>query len=193
MQERSVPFTPPRPQRRLPRLATLAACALLPPLIACGSKAATSATKGGATPAGAKLTVHLGYFPNLTHATAIVGVAQGIFARDLGPNVTLQTATFNAGPAEVEALFSGALDAAYMGPNPAVNAYVQSGGSAVRVISGATSGGAFLVVRPEINAAADLKGKTVASPQLGNTQDVALRSWLKQQGLKTDLNGGGDV
>jgi NitT/TauT family transport system substrate-binding protein len=174
------------------------ACALLC-LAGCSSSAnnataTNSAGKGAASPAsGSKLTLHLGYFPNVTHATALVGVSQGIFARDLGANVSLQTATFNAGPAEVEALFSGALDAAYMGPNPAVNAYVQSGGSAVRVISGATACGAFLVVRSDINTAADLRGKTVASPQLGNTQDVALRSWLQKQGLKTDINGGGDL
>jgi NitT/TauT family transport system substrate-binding protein len=100
---------------------------------------------------------------------------------------------FNAGPAETEALFSGAIDATYIGPNPAINAFAKSNGQAVRIISGATSGGAFLVVNPSINSAADLKGKKIASPQLGNTQDVALRSWLKSQGLKTDTQGGGDV
>src|SRR5262249_54136637 len=91
------------------------------------------------------------------------------------------------------ALLAGALDIGYIGPNPAVNAYVQSNGSAVRVVSGAASGGASLVVKPDITKAADLKGKRVASPQLGNTQDVALRTWLKKQGLKTDPQGGGDV
>jgi NitT/TauT family transport system substrate-binding protein len=101
--------------------------------------------------------------------------------------------TFNAGPAAVEALFSEALDATYVGPNPAINAFVKSKGEAIRIISGATSGGAFLVVKPEIAKAADLKGKKVASPQLGGTQDVALRSWLKGNGLKTTPEGGGDV
>ncbi|HZQ35891.1 MAG TPA: ABC transporter substrate-binding protein [Dehalococcoidia bacterium] len=183
--------------RRRPALGALAAAALSVALVACGSsKAPANSTAGGAagSPApGSRVTLRLGYFPNITHATAIVGVEQGIFAQALGPNVKLETSTFNAGPAAVEALFSHALDAAYMGPNPALNAYVQSKGEAVRVISGATSGGAYLVVRPDVNGAADLRGKKVASPQLGNTQDVALRNWLSSQGLKTDPQGGGDV
>jgi NitT/TauT family transport system substrate-binding protein len=136
--------------------------------------------------------VRLGYFPNVTHATALVGVESGIFKNALGPD-TLETKTFNAGPAAVEALFSGALDATYIGPNPAINAYVQSGGKAIRIVSGATSGGALLVVKPSINSPADLKGKKVASPQRGGTQDVALRYWLKNNNLKADLEGGGDV
>jgi NitT/TauT family transport system substrate-binding protein len=142
---------------------------------------------------GEKVTLRLGYFANITHASALVGLEKGIFAEKLGPDVTLQPSVFNAGPAAVEAIFSGAIDATYVGPNPAINAYAKSNGQAVRIISGATSGGAFLVVDPAINSAADLKGKKVATPQLGNTQDVALRSWLKSQGLKTDTQGGGDV
>jgi NitT/TauT family transport system substrate-binding protein len=137
--------------------------------------------------------LRLGYFPNLTHATALVGVANGIFAKDLGPNVTLQTKTFNAGPAAVEALFANSLDITYVGPNPAINAFQKSNGQAVRIIAGATSGGAGLVVKPTINSPADLKGKKLASPQLGNTQDVALRTWLKKNGLNTTPEGGGDV
>jgi NitT/TauT family transport system substrate-binding protein len=160
--------------------------------VACGGSGSTNSdSAAGRGPD--RVTLRLGYFPNITHATGIVGVESGIFARNLGDNVSLETATFNAGPAAVEALFSGAIDATYIGPNPAINAYVRSKGEAIRVISGATSGGAFLVVKPEINSAQDLRGKKVASPQLGNTQDVALRSWLKQQGLKTDVQGGGDV
>src|SRR5207253_7177957 len=131
--------------------------------------------------------------PNLTHASAIVGVDHGIFQKDLGSNVTLKTSTYTAGPEEVTALFAGALDAAYMGPNPAINAYTKSNGVAIRIISGATSGGAFLVVKPSITSAADLKGKKIAAPQLGNTQDVALRNWLKSKGLNTTTAGGGDV
>ncbi len=142
---------------------------------------------------GTRVTLRLGYLPNITHATAIVGVESGIFGRNPGANAKLTTATFNAGPAAVEALFSGALDASYIGPDPAINAYVRSRGEAVRIVSGATSGGASLIVRPEINAPADLRGKKVASPQLGNTQDGALRSWLQIQGLKSDAQGGGDV
>lgn len=136
--------------------------------------------------------LRLGYFPNITHAAALVGVSDGIFARQLGAT-KLETFTFNAGPAAIEALLSGSLDASYVGPNPAINAFVKSRGEAVRIIAGATSGGAFLVVRPEISGAADLRGQAVASPQLGGTQDVALRSWLATQGLKTDTSGGGDV
>ena len=137
--------------------------------------------------------MRLGYFPNVTHATALAGVNQGIFATKLGPNVKLETKTFNAGPAAVEALFSDALDATYIGPNPSINAFVKSKGAAIRIVSGATSGGASFVVKPDITDAAQLKGKKVASPQLGGTQDVALRAWLASKGLKTDPTGGGDV
>ena len=159
-------------------------------LAACGSTAGASGAGASST---AKVTLRLGYFPNVTHATALVGVEKGIFAAKLGPNVTLQTQTFNAGGKAIDALFADAIDATYVGPNPAINGYVKSHGEALRIISGATSGGAFLVVKPTINTAADLKGKKVASPQLGNTQDVALRAWLKKQGLSTDTSGGGDV
>jgi len=158
---------------------------------ACGGGAAPSSTNAAA-PKG-PVTLHLGYFPNVTHATAIVGVEQGIFARTLGPGVTLETTTCNAGPAAVETIFSGALDATYIGPNPAINAFAKSHGEAIRIVSGATSGGAALVVKPEITDAAGLRGKKVASPQLGNTQDVALRTWLKEKGLSSDAQGGGDV
>lgn len=138
------------------------------------------------------MTVRLGHFPNVTHATAIVGVEKGIFARSLGAD-KLEVKTFNAGPAAVEALLSGGLDAAYMGPNPAINAFVRSGGQAIRIVSGATSGGAALVVTPSVADAAGLRGKKVASPQLGGTQDVALRQWLAGKGLRTTPQGGGDV
>jgi NitT/TauT family transport system substrate-binding protein len=159
-----------------------------------GSGSSTSAAKeGGAVKPAGKVTLRLGYFPNITHASALVGVEKGIFADKLGPDVTLATSAFNAGPAAVEAIFSGAIDATYLGPNPAINAFAKSNGDAIRIISGATSGGAFLVVNPSINKPADLKGKKVATPQLGNTQDVALRSWLKANKLSSDAQGGGDV
>jgi NitT/TauT family transport system substrate-binding protein len=122
-----------------------------------------------------------------------VGVEKGFFATSLGASATLKPANFNAGPAAIEALFSDAIDATYIGPNPTVNGFVQSKGEAVRVISGAASGGAFLVVRKDINTPNDLKGTTIATPQLGNTQDVALRHWLTTQGLTSTLTGGGDV
>jgi NitT/TauT family transport system substrate-binding protein len=146
-----------------------------------------------AAPKQGSVTLRLGYFPNVTHATAIVGVESGLFKEKLGNTVQLETSTFNAGPAAIEALNSDALDATYIGPNPAINAYAQSDGEAIRIVSGATSGGAFLVVKSTIKSAKDLKGKKVASPQLGNTQDVALRTYLKKKGLKTDTAGGGDV
>jgi NitT/TauT family transport system substrate-binding protein len=168
------------------------------PVVALASALLTSACGGGdgaSSGAGSgdgAATVRLGYFPNVTHATAIVGVESGIFKTALGAN-SLEVKTFNAGPAAVEALFSGAIDATYIGPNPTVNAHAQSGGEAIRIISGATSGGALLIVKPSIGSPADLKGKKLATPQRGGTQDVALRAWLKANGLKADLAGGGDV
>ena len=128
--------------------------------------------------------VRIGYFANITHAQALVGKANGTFEKRMG--VKIDWKGFNAGPTAMEALLSGALDIAYVGPNPAVNAYLRSGGKALRVISGACSGGAALVVHREsgVTRPADLKGKRVASPELGNTQDVALRHWLATQGLK---------
>ncbi|HSR26155.1 MAG TPA: ABC transporter substrate-binding protein, partial [Candidatus Eisenbacteria bacterium] len=117
---------------------------------------------------------------------------KGFLAKDLG-RTRLQTQVFNAGPAAIEALNAGALDAAYVGPNPAVNAFVRSDGAAIRIVSGVTSGGAQLVVRPGIRSASDLKGKNLASPQLGGTQDVALRTWLSRHGLRSSPSGGGDV
>lgn len=141
------------------------------------------------TPAGE---LKLGYFGNITHAAALVGLKQGFLAKELG-STKLSTETFNAGPAAIEALNAGAIDAAYIGPNPAINSFVKSGGESVSVIAGAAAGGAQLVVRPEITSAADLKGKTLASPQLGGTQDVALRAWLGSQGYDTNVDGSGDV
>ncbi len=155
----------------------------------CGSSSSAASTGSSSSP----VTLHLGYLTNITHATALVGVRGGIFAKDLGSGVTLKTETFNAGPDEVTALFSGALDAAYIGPGPAINAWQKSQGQAIRIISGAASGGASLVVTKGITSVAALKGKTLATPQLGNTQDVALRYFLLQHGLKTDTQGGGDV
>ena len=168
--------------------ALVAALALLTAACGGGGSGAGSGPGGADAPT----TVRLGFFPNVTHATALVGVEAGIFKAALGPN-ELQVKTFNAGPAAVEALFSGAVDATYIGPNPAINAHVQSRGEAVRIVSGATSGGASLVVRSSINGPADLRGKKLATPQRGGTQDVALRHWLRSNGLKSDLEGGGDV
>ena len=131
-----------------------------------------------------QVTLRLGYFPNITHATAIVGLEKGILAKNLGPNVKLEAQTFNAGPQAIEAIFAEGLDAAFIGPNPAINAFAKSNGEAIKIIAGSTSGGAYLVVKPEISSAEDLKGKKVATPQAGSTQDVALRSWLDEKGVK---------
>lgn len=152
--------------------------------------AALAAACGGASAddAGGRTTLRLGYFPNLTHASAVYGVASGTYARELGAT-TLRTQTFNAGPAEVEALFAGAIDAAYIGPGPAVNAFLRSKGDVV-LVAGATSGGAALVVRPGVT---DLKGLRLADPQTGGTQDIALRTYLAAKGLKVDRQGKGDV
>ncbi len=157
---------------------------------ACGDDAPAAQEGKAATE---RVTLRLGYFPNVTHATAIVGVEQKLFEKSLGSGAALETASFNSGTEAVEALFSDAIDATFIGPNPAINAWQQSDGQAIRIVSGATSGGAFLVVRKGIQSAKDLRGKTLPSPDLGNTQDVALRAWLKDQGLETDLEGGGDV
>jgi NitT/TauT family transport system substrate-binding protein len=170
--------------RALATVAVLATAAL--GAAACGDDSGDGGSSG-------PVTLRLGYFPNITHAPALVGVEKGIFAEKLGGNVKLETTTFNAGPAAVEAIFSGALDATYIGPNPTVNAFSKSKGEAIRVISGAASGGVALVVKPDINSVEDLKGKKIATPQLGNTQDVALRYWLKEKGITTTKEGGGDV
>lgn len=136
--------------------------------------------------------LRLGHFPNVTHAAALVAAQTDRFTQALG-KTQLELLTFNAGPAAVEALLSEALDITYIGPNPTLNAYVKSKGQAVRVIAGATSGGAGLVVTPDIGSPEQLRGKKLASPQLGGTQDVSLRAWLAKHGLKTDPYGGGDV
>jgi NitT/TauT family transport system substrate-binding protein len=142
---------------------------------------------------GDSVTLRLGYFPNVTHAPAIVGMEEGILTDALGSGVVLEPHAFNAGPEVVEAIFNGALDASFIGPNPAINAFAQSEGQAIRIVSGATSGGAALIVRDDITSADQLSGAVLATPQLGNTQDVALRAWLLEQGYETDLEGGGDV
>jgi NitT/TauT family transport system substrate-binding protein len=138
------------------------------------------------------VTMRVGYFPNITHSQALVGVARGDFSKALGQNVTLDVKVFNAGPSAIEAMFAGQLDLSYIGPNPAINGYVKSNGQALRVIAGATSGGAALIIRPDANIARpeDLAGKKIASPQLGNTQDVALRAYLAAHGLKPTEKGG---
>jgi NitT/TauT family transport system substrate-binding protein len=145
-------------------------------------------------PATAQTLVRVGAFPNITHPQAMVGKSNGWFDKALGSGVKIDWKSFNAGPAAIEALFSGAIDMTYIGPNPAITGYVRSQGEALRIVAGATSGGASLVVRNDsgIQKPEDFHGKKVASPQMGNTQDVALRAWLKAHGMKS-LDKGGDV
>jgi sulfonate transport system substrate-binding protein len=145
-------------------------------------------------PLSAQSVIRVGAFPNITHAQAMVGKANGYFEKAMGPGVKIDWKGFNAGPAAIEALFAGAIDMTYIGPNPAISGYVRSNGEALRVIAGATSGGAALIVRNDsgIQKPEDFHGKRIATPQLGNTQDVALRSWLKAHGMKP-VEKGGDV
>lgn len=137
--------------------------------------------------------IRVAYFANLTHVQPLVGLKQGTFKEELG-DVAIKALTFNAGPSEIEALFAGEVDIGYIGPGPAINGYTKSNGEALRIVAGAVSGGAAMVVRPEagIKGPADFHGKKLASPQPGNTQDVALRHYLQANGLKT-IEQGGDV
>lgn len=141
--------------------------------------------------------VRVGYFPNVTHAQGVIGSQstrekQGWFEERLGSGVVLQWFPYNAGPSAMEAIFAGSIDLTYVGPNPALNAYIRAGGDEIRLLAGATLGGAALVVPGDgwLGSAADFKGRRVATPQLGNTQDVAARAWLKKQGFKITLTGG---
>src|ERR671914_1348548 len=137
-------------------------------------------------------TLRIGYFPNINHAQAVIGLGRGDFQRALGDNVEVTTQIFNAGPSAMEALLANQIDVTYIGPNPAINGYVQSNGEALRIISGAASGGTVFVVRNDsgINSPQDLANKKFSSPQLGNTQDVALRKYLLNNGYNTKDKGG---
>jgi len=134
--------------------------------------------------------LRLGHFPNITHAQALYAHATGEFEKAVG--VPIQWSTFNAGPSAIEALFSDAIDATYIGPNPAINGYVKTEGEALRIIAGSASGGAALVILSDagINSEKDFNDKTVATPQLGGTQDVAARNWFQSKGYKLKEKGG---
>ena len=153
------------------------------------SDSTTNANAAGASP----VTVRLGFLSNITHAPALVALKEGFFTKALGSAGTLKATAFSAGTEETTAILSGQLDAAYVGPNPAINAWQKSGGKAIKIVSGAATGGASIVVKKGITSAAQLKGKSLATPSLGNTQDVALRYWLKQNGVATTATGGGDA
>jgi NitT/TauT family transport system substrate-binding protein len=165
----------------------------------CGSSApsssgSSSSSGTSSSPAtAAHVTLRLGFLENITHASALIAIKQGYFTKELGPNVTLKLTPFSTGTEEATALLAGQLDAAYVGPNPAIKAWQTSNGTEISVISGAASGGAELVVKKGITTPAQLKGQKLATPSLGNTQDVSLRHWLKTKGLTSTSTGGGDV
>ncbi|MEU2490433.1 aliphatic sulfonate ABC transporter substrate-binding protein [Streptomyces sp. NPDC007883] len=180
----------------------LAAAAALPLLAvaatACGyGSEAKDDTRSEVAAEGKKLsadTVRIGYFPNLTHATALVGVQEGLIQKELG-GTRIAPQTFNAGPSEIEALNGGSLDIGFIGPSPSINGYVKSQGKNLRIISGSASGGVKLVVNPDrIKTLDDVEGKRIATPQKGNTQDVAFLNWVSGKGWKVDAESGkGDV
>lgn len=154
-------------------------------------------TACGGQPAGE--VVRIGHFPNITHAHALVAHAlsrrgEGIFEKHLGVDVAVEWYVYNAGPSAMESLLAGALDVTYVGPNPAINAHTKTRGDDVRILAGATNGGAALVVRQDagVRTAEDLRGRRIATPQFGNTQDVSCRAWLQAQGF-TVTQTGGDV
>jgi NitT/TauT family transport system substrate-binding protein len=167
----------------------LAAAAVTTVALAAGCSSSGPSSSGGS----GAVTLRLGFLANITHAPALVGVHNGIFSKALGKNVTLKKQIFDTGTEETTALLANQLDAAYVGPNPAINAWQKSSGKAIKIISGVATGGASVVVKKGITSAAQLKGKTLATPSLGNTQDVAVRYWLKQHSLTTTSTGGGDV
>lgn len=161
--------------------------------ILAGAAALAACSSSDTSSTSAAVPLRLGYLTRVTHAPALVGIADGLFTKNVGPGVNLTVQPFSQGTEEVTALLSGHLDAAYVGPNPAFNAWQKSHGTAIKIISGAASGGTSMVVKPGITDAQDLRGKTVADPALGGTQDVSLRDWLAHNGLKTNTQGGGDV
>jgi NitT/TauT family transport system substrate-binding protein len=136
--------------------------------------------------------LRIGYFPNINHAQAVIGLGRGDFQKALGDNVEVKTQIFNAGPAAMEGLLANQIDISYIGPGPTINGYVRSDGQVLKIISGAASGGAVFVVRNDsgINSAQDLANKKFATPELGNTQDVALRNYLLDNGFNTKEKGG---
>ncbi|MEU1403630.1 aliphatic sulfonate ABC transporter substrate-binding protein [Streptomyces sp. NPDC005728] len=180
---------------------TFAVIAALPllTLAACGYGSQAEKDDTAKVAAGAKKTdgldtVRIGYFGNLTHGTALVGFQKGFFQKELGAT-QVKPAIFNAGPSEIEALNSGSIDIGWIGPSPAINGYTKSDGKSLKIIGGSASGGVKLVVNPEkIKSLKDVKGKKIATPQLGNTQDVAFLNWASDQGWKVDAQSGkGDV
>jgi len=184
-------------RRILAGAAAVVGSALLVAGCSSGGSSSSSSTSGGATSSAntvsAPVTVRLGFLANITHAPALIAEKDGYFAKALGSAGTVHPSVYSSGTEETTAILAGQLDAAYVGPNPAINAWQKSGGTAIKIVSGVATGGASIVVQPSVTSAAQLKGKSLATPSLGNTQDVALRYWLKQHGLATSATGGGDV
>src|SRR5437588_357679 len=176
--------------RRVTTAAMIAAALLL---AGCSSSSSSSSgsTSNANAGGGSPVTVRLGFLSNITHAPALIAMKEGFFTKALGSAGTLKATAFSAGTEETTAILSGQLDAAYVGPNPAITAWQKS--SDIQIISGVATGGASIVVKKGITSAAQLKGKSLATPSLGNTQDVALRYWLKQHGVTTNTTGGGDA
>ena len=144
-----------------------------------------------------KVVIRVGHFPNITHAQGVIAhglsrAGKGWFEERLGPDVQIEWFVYNAGPTAMEAIFTKAIDITYVGPNPAINAHLKAKGDEIRIVAGACSGGAALVVQGDdrIKTDADFKGKKIATPQLGNTQDVAARAWLQSKGLRITMTGG---
>ena len=139
--------------------------------------------------------LRIAYFPNIGHAIPVVGIENGLFAEYLGDDVTIETRVFDSGPQAIEALFANSVDVAYVGPGPAINGFLNSENNNIKILAGAASGGASFIVHPdsEINSASDFAGKKIAAPQIGNTQDVSLRHYLSENGLKPAEKGGSVV
>lgn len=161
-------------------------------ILAASSCGPTPTSKESATRAAKPFVVRAGHFPNITHAQGVLGQARGDFQKALGEGATIDWKIFNAGPSAIEAMFAGELDITYIGPNPAINGYVKSGGTALRIVCGGCSGGAGLVIRSDvpITKPGDFEGRSLATPQLGNTQDVAARYWLIDNGMDWLERGG---
>jgi NitT/TauT family transport system substrate-binding protein len=178
--------------RRVTSAAVIGAALLL---AGCSSSSSSSSSSGSTSTSGAAasapVTVRLGLLSNITHASALIALKEGYFTKALGSAGSLKATAFSSGTEETTALLAGQLDAAYVGPNPAITAWQKA--SNIQIISGAATGGASIVVKKGITSAAQLKGKSLATPSLGNTQDVALRYWLKQHGVATNITGGGDA
>lgn len=175
------------------RLRTLVAGALVLLVLSACATTGRPANAEVFTDLGPAQEVRIGYFANVTHSAALVADVEGYFQDALGADVKVTVTTFNAGPAAIEAVRGGSIDVAYVGPNPAITGYVTTNGSLLRIVAGAASGGAQLVVDPQVTSVDQLAGARIATPQRGGTQDVAARAHFAEHGLRTDINGGGDV